>query len=137
MEYRLMSITDISKLLTLWKTSGLKLSEDVQEMKKAEMMLELNQTSCFVAIDGNQIVGSIFGTFNGKRGWLYRLAVHPDHQKKGIGSKLYKMTEDALIKRGVTNIYIEVVKTNTCTPFYHKRGFKLMEAVYMYGKEIK
>jgi predicted N-acetyltransferase YhbS len=133
-----MKKTDIPALFELWKDADLPISLEGQEREKkeCEMMIELNDTSCYVCEENETIIGSIFGTFNGRRAWLYHLAVHPNHQRKGIGSKLYELTENALIKRGATKVIVGVLKANTCTPFYHTRGFEPMDDAYLYAKEL-
>jgi ribosomal protein S18 acetylase RimI-like enzyme len=138
MEYRLTKKTDISHLFTLWNEAGLPIALDgvERETNECEMMLDMNPTSCFVCVENGIILGSIFGTFNGRRAWIYHLAVHPDHQRKGIGGKLYDLAEAALKKRGATKIIVGVLKQNTCVPFYHDRGFELMDDAYLYAKDL-
>lgn len=41
-----------------------------------------------VAIDGRDLVGYAITGRAGRRGYVQRLAVHPDHQRRGIGSAL-------------------------------------------------
>lgn len=50
----------------------------------------------FVAMIDSEVIGTIMAGYDGHRGWLYSVAVHPDHQKQGIGSQLVTHAERAL-----------------------------------------
>src|SRR5258708_17565028 len=76
-------ISDFPEIFSLWKKSGLLPFSKKIELEEFKMMLKLNSTSCLVLIKDNQIIGSIFGTFNGRRGWIYHFAIHPDFQHLG------------------------------------------------------
>lgn len=64
------------------------------------------------------------GLFNGRRGWIYHLAVDPVYQHKGYGSLLLKKTEEALKKIGTRAINLFVDKDNLeVVPFYTKKHY--------------
>lgn len=114
----------ISQLLALWKHAGLLLENPKREIWEAEKMLSLNQSTCFVAVDNKKIIGSIFGIFNGRRAWIYHLAVHQKWQKLGIGKMLLLKAEKELKKLETTRINLWVELHNLkVTSFYEKYGF--------------
>jgi len=81
---------------------------------------------CFVANDGDQIVGSIFFsrlTFERKIDAfiLAPVAVKPDYQGKGIGQQLIRFGLDALSREGV-----ELALTYGDPGFYSKVGFHVV-----------
>lgn len=49
----------------------------------------------FVAIIESQVIGTIMAGYDGHRGWIYSVAVHPEHRKQGIGSQLVAHAERA------------------------------------------
>lgn len=51
----------------------------------------------FVAKRRQQIIGTVMAGYDGQRGWIYSIAVHPKHQKQGIGSELllFAFTDNA------------------------------------------
>ncbi len=81
---------------------------------------------CFVAIEDNQIIGSIFFsrmTFeeNISAFILAPVAIHTDHQKKGIGQKLINFGLNNLKADGV-----KLVLTYGDPNFYSKVGFHVV-----------
>jgi len=47
----------------------------------------------FVAVDDGSLVGTAMSGFDGHRGWVYYVAVHPNYRRRGIGSVLMKKVE--------------------------------------------
>ncbi len=132
-----MTIKDFKAMYALWEETGLSLLEIKAEKKLAKQIIELSPDTNFVAEKNGQIIGTIFGAFNGRRGWIYHLAVHPYFQNKGLGSKLLSKAEKALKKEGVERILLGVSKKNLkVMPFYKKLGYlKADDAIYL-GKNI-
>jgi ribosomal protein S18 acetylase RimI-like enzyme len=46
------------------------------------------------------VVGTVMGGYDGHRGWLYSVAVRPEHRRAGIGAALVHRLERALAERG-------------------------------------
>jgi ribosomal protein S18 acetylase RimI-like enzyme len=91
----------------------------------------------FVAAKGRTIVGTIMAGYDGHRGWIYRVAVSPRHQRHGIGSALMLHAVDALVKCGAPKINLQVRATNRgVVAFYKRLGFVIEERISM-GKRIK
>lgn len=125
MKIKKMKIKDISQLLELWKKANLSVDNPKKEIYEAEKMLLMNPSSCFVAVEGEKVIGSVFGIFNGRRAWVYHLAVHVSWQKKGIGKALLLQTEKAFVALGATRINLWVELHNLkVAPFYEKFGYQ-------------
>jgi len=71
-----------------------------------------------VAIDDEVIVG--FGDIS-KAGYLDRLFVHSDYQRKGIATAVCNQLEQAVQGRIVTHASI------TARPFFEKRGYRVIK----------
>lgn len=134
---KLIKPEDFTKLLTLWNEAGLSVVNFKKEQKELQMLLKMNPESCLVATINKKIVGSIIGAFNGRRVWIYHLAVHPNWQSKGIGSKLLKKIESIFKKKGATKILLGVSFNNlsTCS-FYEKNGYSIMNDAVLMSKEL-
>jgi ribosomal protein S18 acetylase RimI-like enzyme len=90
----------------------------------------------FVATHKEGIVGTVMAGYDGHRGWIYALAVHPGHRKKGIASLLLSHAERRLASLGCVKINLQILKGNADVQrFYRANGYALEDRISM-GKEI-
>lgn len=89
-------------LLALWHAAGT--SPSVTDTTTDIQRAIESSASVLVAEVDQRIVGSLIATFDGWRGNMYRIAVHPDYRRRGIGRALVKEGERCLAKLGVKRI---------------------------------
>lgn len=90
----------------------------------------------FVAVEAQAVVGTVLAGYDGHRGWLYSVAVHPAHRQLGIGSALVRHAEQALTARGCMKINLQIVEGNEgVTAFYAALGYAVEKRVSM-GKRV-
>ena len=90
----------------------------------------------FLATQGDTLVGTIMAGYDGHRGWLYSVAVSPQHRLLGIGTKLIKHAEQALVSLGCLKINLQIVAGNEAvTSFYQTLGYNVEARVSM-GKRL-
>jgi ribosomal protein S18 acetylase RimI-like enzyme len=128
---------DYSAVYTLWKGAGpgiqLRRSDEPGEIEKK---LTRDPNLFLVAEAGDQIIGSVLGGFDGRRGMVYHLTVEKEQRERGIGSKLMAEIEERLRSKGCIRYYSLVTQDNHETlQFYEQGGWKRME-LYAYGKDI-
>lgn len=78
----------------------------------------LLETYSLVAIKNNMIIG--FGNIS-EKGYLDRLFVHKDYQRKGVATAICDKLEEAVRGKIVTHASI------TARPFFEKRGYKVIK----------
>lgn len=89
-----------------------------------------------VAVDSQQVVGTVMGGYDGHRGWVYALAVKPSHRRHGIASQLMAALEQRLVARGCGKLNLQVRASNTgVVAFYRALGYHVEERVSM-GKRL-
>lgn len=89
-----------------------------------------------VALDGEQIVGQLWGAFEGRRCWLSTLAVDPAHQGQGIASALIGAVEQRLAGLGCRRIDLLVVPGNErVLPLYEHLGY-VGKSLHFLGKNL-
>jgi ribosomal protein S18 acetylase RimI-like enzyme len=72
-----------------------------------------------------EIVGSAMVGHDGHRGWMYYLAVHPDHQHQGHGERLVRASEKWMRERGMRKLQLMVHETNQgVLGFYERIGYE-------------
>lgn len=105
MTIRKMVITDYDKVYSLWLScNGMGLNDLDDSRDGIARYLERNPETCFVAEDGEKIIGVIIAGHDGRRGYIYHTAVSPDHRGLGIGTKLVDAAMKAIKDQGI-NMY--------------------------------
>jgi len=90
-----------------------------------------------VAETNGQLIGSIIGGFDGRRGMIYHLAVDAAYRQHGIGAMLMEEVERRLKAKGCIKCYLMVAEGNdTAMRFYEKRHWERMDTIYTYAKEL-
>lgn len=90
----------------------------------------------FVAAHKEGVVGTVMAGYDGHRGWIYAMAVHPGHLKKGIASLLLSHAERRLACLGCVKINLQILKGNADVQrFYRVNGYVLEDRISM-GKQI-
>lgn len=130
-------LSDFSEVLSLWNKAGLNIPDVKREFLEFQCALGMNPYSCLILVQDKTIIGSALGIFNGRRGWIYRLAVHPDFGHQGYGSLLLKTVEKELKKKGAHRVLLCVEYTNLkVLPFYEKYGYAVINDALWLGKNI-
>jgi len=122
----------------LWENAGsgiqLRRSDDLEEIHKK---LQRDPDLFLVAESAGKIIGTVLGGFDGRRGMVYHLAVEESFRNQGIGEMLMEELERRLQAKGCIRCYLLVTTDNdSAMRFYKKRGWKHMEEVYTYGKDL-
>ena len=90
----------------------------------------------FVARIDDKVVGTVMAGYDGHRGWIYSIAVHPDNQKQGIGSRLLSFTQEKLEALGCLKVNLQIMEGNEAVQkFYLSNGYFVEQRVSM-GKKL-
>src|SRR6516225_5907663 len=78
---------DVAAVLDLWQKADARpgVTDNADDLRRA---VTESQATVLLAEAEGQIVGSIIGAFDGWRGNIYRMAVHPNHRRLGIARTL-------------------------------------------------
>ncbi len=68
-----------------------------------------------IAEVAGEIVGSVMGGYDGHRGSLYYLGVHPEFRGRGIANALISRLEKKLIAKGCPQITLMIPEENDAT----------------------
>jgi ribosomal protein S18 acetylase RimI-like enzyme len=81
-----------------------------------------------VAQQGGDVIATVMAGYDGHRGWLYTVAVKPEHQRKGIGSALLLEAELRLARAGCTKANLQIRADNEAVAaFYRRHGYLVEE----------
>jgi ribosomal protein S18 acetylase RimI-like enzyme len=90
-----------------------------------------------VAEEDGQMIGTVIGGFDGRRGLIYHLAVTASYRGRGIGSRLMDELESRLRAKGCIRSYLMVtIDNDEAMRFYENRGWERMNWVVPYGKNL-
>ena len=134
---RVMTVSDIPQVCQVWAWAGLGIADEEREKYELAMVLKMNPKACLVACVGGTIVGTVIGVFNGRRVWIYHLAVLPKWQGQGVGSLLLAKLEEVVAKQGATKVLLGVDWHNLkVVPFYEKNGYHVMVDMLLFQKNF-
>jgi ribosomal protein S18 acetylase RimI-like enzyme len=138
MNIRLMTIEDYDAAYSLWKVStGIILKTLDDSETGIRKFLERNPHTCFVAEEGGELAGTILGGHDGRRGYMYHLAVKVNFRNQKLGRSLVEAAEKALIQEGINKIALVSVKTNVGgNRFFKACGFPIREDVIYRDKNL-
>ena len=128
-------IEDYEEIVSLWERVGLaergeNTKEDFIEQQKVAKDLFL-----VYEIDG-KIAGTVIGGWDGWRAWIYRVAVAPEYQRKGIGAKLISEITNRLAAKGGKRFRALIMSHNDPSKsMFQKKGFKLHEKIVLATKD--
>lgn len=101
-----------------------------------QQKLSVDPDLLLVAIENDEVVGTVMGGWDGHRGWIYSMAVRPSHRRRGIGTLLIKEMESRLRELGCLKVNLQVRKTNQeVIAFYQSLGFKIEDHTSL-GKRL-
>jgi ribosomal protein S18 acetylase RimI-like enzyme len=129
---------DYPATLNLWKNieMGVKVgrSDSLEEIQKK---IQRDPDLFLLAESNKEIIGSVIGGYDGRRGLIYHLAVRQDFRKLGIGDLLLREVEKRLQAKGCVKCYLLVVAENErAINFYENRGWFEMKEDRIFGKEF-
>ena len=123
--YSLRSATDddIPALLGLWDICGLSKPHNHGPTDIAFARRGPNSDVLVLDVNGKTVASVMVG-HDGHRGWVYYVAVHPDHQRQEIGTRIMAHAEEWLRGRGIWKMQLLVRASNAAVAaFYAKLGF--------------
>jgi N-acetylglutamate synthase len=130
---RYLTSDDYDAIIRLWKQAGLQSVRLRGRDSRDAFSAQLAAGQRVIGLeDGGQLVGAILVTHDTRKGWINRLAVHPDHRRKGYATQLIVAAEQELRAMGVRIFAVLVEADNIASQeLFAREGYKTNDAVYM------
>jgi ribosomal protein S18 acetylase RimI-like enzyme len=103
---------DVEALIAFWAYAGENDGRPTDRPALVSALLDRDPDALIVATVDDRVVGTVIAGWDGWRAHLYRLAVHPDHRRRGIGRRLLARAEERLVALGATRIDAMVLDGN-------------------------
>ena len=129
-------MADKATLVSLWQLCELTVPwnnpyKDIARKQKVQPELFL------VGMLDSLLIATVMGGYDGHRGWINYLAVHPDFQGLGYAQQMMVNVESELRKIGCPKINLQIRSGNDkVMTFYQKLGFTDDRALSM-GKRLE
>lgn len=99
--------------------------------------LERNPGMSFLAVDGVNVIGTILGGHDGRRGYIHHLAVAKDYRRLGIGRRLVGRCLSALKTEGIQKCHLFIFHRNEAgIAFWESIGWTFRQDIRVISAHI-
>ncbi len=127
---------DEASVVSLWQLCELTVPWN-NPYKDIARKLKVQPELFLVGMLDSLLIATVMGGYDGHRGWINYLAVHPDFQGQGYAQQVMENVESELRKRGCPKINLQIRSGNArVMAFYQKLGFTDDQALNM-GKRLE
>lgn len=127
---------DYDEILNVWTLAGLPFKPNGRDSREL-MSIEMDNPCCnfYGMYDNDNLIGVVIANFDGRRGWINRLAIIPDHRGKNLGQFLIKKAEQFLYEIGANVIcaLIEDINYPSISSF-QKSGYNCENEIKYFAK---
>ena len=129
---RRLRVSDYEAIADLFRICGLGPQSRGRDSRAAiARQLRAKQNRYLGALDGDRLVGTVLGTHDTRKGWINRLAVHPEYRRRGIASRLVRECERGLRQEGIEMFAAIIEKGNKGSKTVFRRlGYELTPITY-------
>ena len=126
---------DFAALTTLWDACGLSVSGN-DPAREIPLMAKAPDCQLYVGYESGRLIASMMVGHEGHRGWIYKLAIDPGHQRRGLGRELVRLAERWLVARGLPKCQVIIRDHNRMAQgFYERLGYGMQPRLFL-GKPL-
>lgn len=131
------TLEDYDAAIELWsRVEGLDVAEG-DDRRTIARFLKQNRGLSRIAVDGSTIVGAALCGHDGRRGYIYHLAVDPAYQGRGLGKLLMDECLKGLKRAGLERANILVAKDNPRgREFWRRNGWEDLDGAAAMGIDL-
>ncbi|MFJ2042581.1 MULTISPECIES: GNAT family N-acetyltransferase [unclassified Paenibacillus] len=134
--YNEMTIDHYDQAIKLWeRTPGMGLSEEVDSRKAISAYLQRNPGLSYVCLDENKnLIGTVLCGNDGRRGFMYHVAVDPAHRGRSIAKTLIRFSLEQLRHAGIMKCHLMVLDDNEIgNRFWASQGWQRRDHILLYS----
>ena len=124
--------SDYQAMIALFQVSGLNPKTKGRDSPRSfSEQLRRNRSSYLGAFDGDRLAGVVLGTSDTRKGWINRLAVHPDYRRRSIARRLVRACERVLRQQGLKMFAALIEPENRASEaFFRSLGYEILPILY-------
>jgi ribosomal protein S18 acetylase RimI-like enzyme len=127
---------DVAAVLALWVRAGA-IPRPTDHVAALERRLTRDRALFVLAWDGDRLVGTLMGGWDGWRANMYRLVIEPAYRRRGIAARLVAAVEAELRALGAERVTSLVFKDEPGAPdFWRRVGYHVDPAIERYAKDL-
>ena len=136
-ETRAFKIDDYDSAIALWKrVEGLDVAEG-DDRETIQRFLDRNPGLSRTALIGSKLIGAVLCGHDGRRGYIYHLAVDPVFHGRGIGRRLIDECLAGLKLAGLERVNILVAADNPRgRDFWRGTGWEHLDGALAMGRDV-
>ena len=112
LSFRTAVVADAAAVLAFWARAAEDAHRPSDSTDAVERLVERDPDALVLALDGDEVVGTVVAGWDGWRCHLYRLAVAPERRRLGIGRELVRRAEARFVAYGGTRADAMVLDHN-------------------------
>jgi ribosomal protein S18 acetylase RimI-like enzyme len=109
--FRPATLADAPAVIALWREAEAEPTH-TDDVPSVRGLIERDPAALILAEGEGRLIGSVIAGWDGWRGSIYRLAVVPDHRRRGLGRQLIRRAEARLTDAGAVRCQAIVVETD-------------------------
>lgn len=133
---RRLTADDYDDIIRIWADAGLPYKPDGRDSReRMTVEMEREDTGLFGLFENDRMLAVGLATFDGRKGWINRVAVDPDRRGEGFGGEIMKACEQFLRDRGAEIIAALIEDINTPSiSLFRKEGYVIMKEILYFSK---
>jgi ribosomal protein S18 acetylase RimI-like enzyme len=130
------TMADYQAVADLWRRAGLWIRPS-DAAEQVALKLARDPDLFLVACADGRTVGVTMGGWDGRRAYVYHLAVDPRWQRRGVGDRLMDELERRFRAKGALKAKLQIMVGNDpSAAFFAARGYALETDCLPWGKEL-
>jgi ribosomal protein S18 acetylase RimI-like enzyme len=122
-------------VIALWKKCDLTRPHN-DPKKDIKRKMKVDPELFLIGLDGDRVVATAMGGYDGHRGWVNYVGVDPAYQRQGLGRQIMEALVKALLTKDCPKFNLLVRSDNLgAIKFYENLGFNREDCVEM-GKRL-
>jgi RimJ/RimL family protein N-acetyltransferase len=133
---RRLTIDDHAAILSLWQRAGLHSIRPEGRDSRSEFEKQFTGGQIAIGLEEDgKLIGVVIVTNDTRKGWINRLAIDPDYQRKGYGEQLVHAAENALHDVGIHLIAAFIEEGNVASlTLFEKLGYATHQHIVYVSK---